>query len=119
MAFTLAGFRTEYPEFTADHSDDAVTAAIKQAAQLHSVTTRGQMLATAHLLALRSEHTAKPDGGSGLVTGETLGPQSFTFQQPAKGESLETWWATTSYGRQLMALESRTPRLRISAKVVA
>ena len=123
MAATVSLFRSRFPEFgsgqPAGVDDSTVERALADGDRLHTVTTLGQMLAAAHLLAIASEDTGKPDGGSGIVTAQQLGPESFTFQVPARADDVfQTWLASTSYGRKLIALEARTPRLVVSATVV-
>ena len=123
MVVTLSGFRTRFPEF-ADaigagnrRTDAQITLALDEGRIIHAVTDLGTLYAAAHLLVLDDEETGQVDGGSGLVKSEKLGPQEVDFQTQAL-TAREVFYATTSYGRKLLALEARIPRLVVTARAV-
>lgn len=119
MAPTLAQFRAEFPEFGST-DDSAIEGAITRAKRHHARTLEGWLLAAAHLLALRSDSAtvAAYDGGAGEVSAETLGPEQVEYETMAGGNPDRVFYTTTRYGRELLALEARTPALRVSAVAV-
>ena len=106
-----------FPEFgpggTAERTSTQVVNALNEAWRIASSTSDAQLWCAAHLLALTSEETGVADGGGGIVTSESLGPHSVSLMADADGPR-EAFFATSHYGRMLLAVESRTPRLAAS-----
>ena len=114
MAATLASFRERFPEFS-ESSDANVDLAISDALLIHRATARGTLFLAAHRLALKAEATSKADGGSGIVSSETIGPDKVDYETQADGDPERVYFASTYYGREFMLIESRTPRLVVTA----
>ena len=125
MVATLSDFREYFPGPPFTNLDDAsVARALNEALLLHCVREEATIYLTAHLLALdveSAEHVERnglaPDGGSGVVTEEAVGPRRFTFLTQAGESERRAFYATTPYGRRFMALEDRTPGVMIGAFV--
>ena len=114
-----AQFPTGFPE--TDFPDALVEARLSEALLHHAVRPLATLYATAHLLALDGQNTGKVDGGAGVVTGQTLGPQSVEYATMAAtdaGNPNAAFWATTSYGRRYLALIRTSPRASIGARIV-
>lgn len=116
---TLAQFRARFPEF-GPTGDSAVEGGIDRAKRHHARTLEGWLLAAAHLLALDGDRSTVGgyDGGAGEVSAETLGPEQVEYETMAGGKPERVFYTTTRYGRELLALEARTPALRVSAVAV-
>ena len=115
---TATEFRTRFGEFadTAAYPDADITAAIATARQIFAATREGTLYLTAHLLALAPEYTAPLDGGSGEVSGESVGGRQVSYQVMAKDAS-EVFYTRTSYGRSFLALRKQAPARVVSARV--
>ena len=114
---TPAQVRARFPEFTEQaHPDAVVVAAIGTASRLTAGNGDILLAATAHLLALRVENTGAPDGGSGVVAQETVGPRMVMYEAEARGDG-DAFWLRTAYGRLFKALDRTSPRRAISAAV--
>ena len=112
---TPGAVKSRFDEFAA--VDDAVVQTlIDEAYRITDVNPDATLYCVAHLLALEEEHTGKPDGGSGVIMGESIGPRSVTYRTQAQTER-EVFFATTSYGRRVLAIEARTPAAGFSFKV--
>ena len=117
---TPAALRERYPELV--HPPwatkrkpvftDGVLAAALRAAQLIDSTGVDQALALAAHLALISavENTAEIDGGSGVITEETVGPFEQSFANMTPDGSLDSTYQRTSYGREYLLLRRSVPR---------
>ena len=118
---TVTTFRTRFPEFV-DQADVEVTQALSYATRLHAISEDGTLLCTAHLLALssgeRPDSDPEADGGAGVVTRETIGPRTIDYLTMAGKDERRAFYATTFYGRLLLAIEDRMPRRIIGAAVV-
>ena len=104
----------------ASETDEAVNAAIEVARSIHDIRKMAVIYLAGHVLALSSEHTGSPDGGSGAVASERIGPRQVNYRTMSKdGDALRVWCETTSYGRTFLALAATSPRSSIGARVAA
>ena len=107
-----ATLKARFPEFT--QSEAVVEQVIAEAERLADSSDDLVLWAAAHLLALEAEHTGAADGGSGVVTAESIGPRRVTYATQVGGgagaatNDFAAFWATTSYGRRFLTLEART-----------
>lgn len=115
MALTPNAFKTQFPEFNG-LADGTINAVLKEAKLYHSVRELATLFCAAHLHTLNVREGAALDGGSGLVESEQIGPKRMTFKNQAE-TNRDVFFATTTYGRRFLALEKRTPRFVIGAKV--
>ena len=110
--FDLAEWRTQFPEL-AGKSDDAVTRASRFALELSSNTQQQLYLCTAHVVVLDAERQDTPDGGSGVVVSEGEGGARVAYLTQAQtgneDAAKRAFYASTFYGRMLLALEDRSP----------
>ncbi len=114
---TVAEFRETFGEFDGS-SDEDIETALPVAYQLTDVSRDATLYVTAHLLALSAEYTGGPDGGSGVVKSERLGPKAVTYQIGAGDDERRVFFDRTSYGRMALTLEDRSPKA-VMAMVVA
>lgn len=102
---TLAGFRayfgTEFPEATYD--DAAVSRALDEAADIYTLTARGQLYLAAHYLVLNAAAQQEIDDGAGAVTMERMGPRSVSYRSVAR-DADDAGYARTAYGRRFLEL---------------
>lgn len=118
MAVDAAAFRARFPApLFADKDDTAVALAISDAQLLHTRNETAVLYLAAHLLALDSEQTGRPDGGAGVVQKEKIGPRDIQYLTDAGTDERRAFYATTSFGRRFLALEDRTPRVALGAIV--
>ena len=61
----------------------------------------------AHILAVREQETAQPDGGAGLVTREEVGDSQFEYQTGA-ANARDVWYGQTAYGRKFLQFRRRS-----------
>lgn len=115
MAADLATFKAKFPIFAL--ADAVIESALAEAVIFHDVNETATLYCAAHLLALDSENTGKPDGGSGVVESEKIGPLSRNYKNQDE-EERDVFFVTTSYGRRFLAIERRTPRSAIGAIVI-
>ena len=117
---TVNEFRAQFPTTfpVATHADTLILTRIGEARQIHGVRKLATIYLTAHLLAVDGEATGEPDGGSGVVGSETIGPRKVAYQNQSDGMPNRAFFATTSYGRRFMALVASSPRGSIGARVV-
>ena len=122
---TVAEFRAQFPTAfpVATHPDTLIEARISEARQIHAVRKLATLYLTAHLIAVDAENTGKPDGGSGVVTSEKIGPRTVNYATQAGGgregtDKRRAFFATTSYGRRFLVLADTSPRAAIGARVV-
>ena len=121
---TVAEFRAQFPtDFpVATYPDAVITARIAEARQIHAVRKPATLYLTAHLIAIDAENTGEPDGGSGVVTSEKIGPRQVAYATQAGGtersKARRAFFATTSYGRRFLMLADTSPRAAIGARVV-
>ena len=111
---TVGSFRDMFPaQIFTSISDDEIDAALKVALRLHAIDSLATLYCAAHILAVMAEanNDLTPDGGSGVVSSEGIGPQSQQFITQAEGDNRRAFYATTSYGRMFLALEERVPRV--------
>ena len=116
---TLADFRARFEDSQAN--DAAVSGALEDAKRLHAVTFTGWLECAAHLLVL-DDGVSALDQGLGEVKSETIGPrivQYSTMAGDGDDSGRRAFFSTTRHGRRVLAIEARTPRLVISAGVVA
>ena len=115
-----AQFGADFPETT--YPDATVEARIKEARLIHAVRKLATLYLTAHLIAIDAENTGEPDGGSGVVTSEKIGPRQVDYATQAGGtersKARRAFFATTSYGRRFLMLADTSPRAAIGARVV-
>lgn len=125
---TVSEFKRRFKAFTysdggeSGHSDQDVQGAIDEAREFHNVKPLATLNCAAHLLAIGAEDSASPDGGSGVVISEGVGPKRVQYATQVGGsfdaDGKAAFFATTSYGRKFLSLETRTPRRAIGAMVV-
>ena len=131
MAADLAAFRSQFPEFkVADYDDVIVNRVLTEAKILHSIQELATLYCAAHILVLEQEKYDEqgnlklaPDGGSGVVSKETIGPRTIEYVTQAgdpqdRHSRRRAFFAGTVYGRFFLELEARTPRYGIGAMVV-
>ena len=110
---------TEFPETLKPNED--VQDALDVAFQLWDLSRLGVLYLAAHILVLDSERyasgTVQPDGGSGLVTSETIGPQRIDYKTQAENGD-DVFYARTSYGRLFLSLKRRTPAYAGSFRIM-
>ena len=116
---TVAEFRAQFPDTfpAATHPDSLITTRIGEARQIHAVRKLATIYLAAHLLAVDAEATGEPDGGSGVVAGEKIGPRQVSYLTQADGKPGMSFFATTSYGRRYLALVASSPRGSVGARV--
>ena len=115
---TVADLRARFPEFGPDVDDAAISALIPQAYDLSDVAEEVTLYCLAHLLAIRGEGTGGSDGGSGVVIRKQVGPLEVEYSpQVRAGKARDVFFATTTYGRRVLALESRNARAAFSVVV--
>ena len=105
---TLAEFRARFASF-ATVADDVVETTIEEAHQLADTSHTASLFCVAHLLTLLAEETAELDGGSGVVSKETIGPRIVEYVTQAM-TAREAFFGTSAYGRRVLAIEGRTPK---------
>ena len=104
----LPGFRRMFPELAA-MPDDVVMELLEVGRGMHRLP-RLQLLATAHLAALRDDHAA---GSSGEVRRRRAGELAVSYLPQAEGRrgsrsgSRDAYWTATSYGRRYLILAQR------------
>ena len=120
MAVTLDDFRAEFPEFSGVDAT-VVQAKIMEALEESKVSKRATLNLAAHLVALipAADEVGKVDAGAGVVKSETVGPFKTDYETMVGGDAHRAFYATTSYGRRFLALESRAPGFVVSARVVS
>lgn len=111
---TPAEVKARFPEF--DSVDDAlVSVAITEAYELTDVKHTATLWCVGHLLALDRERTAKPDGGSGVVTEEKEGGLSRSYKTMSDEGDRCAFFETTPYGRRVLMYEARSPEAVVVA----
>ena len=118
MTLDVAGFRAQIPGVFADQSDADITASINEALLISDVLEEATLYLAAHLMAVKTEWQSTPDGGSGVVAKETIGPRSIEYMTTAGESERRAFFSTTPFGRMYMTLEDRTPRAGIGAMIV-
>ena len=106
---TLAEFRARFPVFAAGTSNAAIETAIEEAHQLADTSHDASLFCVAHLITLLAEETADLDGGSGVVSKETIGPRIVEYVTQAMTDR-QAFFAVSAYGRRMLAIEGRTPK---------
>ena len=124
----VATFREEFPAplFQGDaYSNDIVARALDEALDIHSLNQRATLNCAAHLLLLNAEkvdaageQVTSPDGGSGVVRSEQMGPQQRAYLNRADKQARQVFFETTPFGRRFLELESRSARYGVGALVV-
>ena len=112
---TVAEFRERFDEF-ADLADTLVSDLIGEAYGLSDTSRRATLYCVAHLCALESEHTGAPDGGAGVVSSEEVADRKVTYRTQSMKDR-DVFFEATSYGRRMLAIESRTPQARMRVVV--
>ena len=114
---SITDFRQQFPEFSGV-ADDDVSAALSIARELYQLTALGTLYLAAHLIALETAEVggtmAPLDGGSGVVTQETIGPKRLSLRPPIERPS-EAFFARTAYGRTFLALMRRATSFSVFA----
>ena len=118
MSLDAAGFRERIPGIFADRTDTEIAVAIDEARLISDVLEEATLYLAAHLIAVKSEWQSTPDGGSGVVSKETIGPRSIEYMTTAGESERRAFFSTTPFGRMYMTLEDRTPRAGIGAMFV-
>lgn len=120
MAADRAAFQEWFPgEPFSGLEPAAIDRAIAEARQLHDWNEIATIYLAAHLLAVDTEQGAlQPDGGSGVVQSEQIGPRRINYLTQAGEDERRAFYATTPWGRRFLALEDRTARVGIGATVV-
>lgn len=98
-----------FPEFK-DLDGDVIGTAVREACGMVHVSKDATLHCAAHLLAIREQETGTADGGSGEVIQEFMGPQQLYYQAMAE-KGREVFFSTTRYGRQVLLLEARSPKI--------
>jgi len=112
---TVAEFRAQFPEF-ASRTDAHVGRALAEAQLLAARPASSTAYAAAHMLALASERTGEPDGGSGEVKSESLaGAAMGAVPMAMSGD--DVFWTTSAYGRMVLSLRMSDPATRIGVAV--
>lgn len=112
---TVETFRARFAEFpAATFGIAAVERAIETATQLCNISTDAQLHCVAHLLALLEQNQAEADGGAGEVRQEHIGPKMVMYKTQAMTER-EVFFSSSPYGRLMLQLERRNPRMVLSA----
>ena len=112
--YNVSGFREYFDEFTeALYADTKVQRFLNEANVLAGrVGTEARLYCAAHLLTIDGERTTdaqgrpSPDGGSGVVRSESIGPRSVSYNTTEGRQFYER----TFYGRMFLELASVSPR---------
>ena len=113
-------FRTLFPEFTEqDYPDELIQRWIETAGYIHSITQRGWLFLTAHLLSIARadgalDGVATPDQGKGLIRVRELGKKKAEF---IYGENAMAFYQRTSYGRMYCEISKRASATGIGVRV--
>jgi hypothetical protein len=109
MAFDKAAFRGAFPEFTStvDYPDAMLTFQLLVAGAYVSedkwseLYTVGMSLCLAHHLVLaKGNQSGTPGSGTGLVSGQSVGDISASFDTSSTSEERGGQWNLTTYGQQ-------------------
>ena len=115
---SVEDFRAWFPRNFEGADDPDIERAIKEALLLHDKSAEATLYLTAHLLSLNSEFQDTPDGGSGVILKETLGPKTVEYITNVDESKKNAFYSTTPFGRRFLALEARTPRSGIGLMIV-
>ena len=126
MAADLTAFRAKFSNAPfAAMSATVIKEALDEAKLLHSIRDVATLYCAAHLLILDQENLTElgqavtaPDGGAGVVTAESIGPRNISYLTQAGDDERRAFFVTTPYGRRFLALEDRSPRATIGARVI-
>lgn len=100
---SLQAFRARFTEF-ASTADAVIEDALSEASYHHSATELGQLLVTAHLLALQAlDASTGDDVASGEVVSLSVAGQSVTYS-PQSEQGRDAFYTGTAYGRRYLAL---------------
>jgi len=102
---TLAEFREAFPELSA-RPDDAVVRALQVAQAIHCLRHIATLYCAAHLLVV-ADDIIQPDGGQAEATERGMGQLTTKYQAQAE-RGRESFFTTSSYGRQFLTLERRS-----------
>ncbi len=110
-----AEIRDRFPEFLSEvtYPDEVITALGTVALRISSVSQEAVTYLVAHLLTLEAEKSVTPDGGSGVITSEGLGPKSASYMNQAT-DGREVFFERSAYGRMFLTLERRSPKRAFS-----
>ena len=127
---TVAEFRTRFPEFTIQaYTDTVVDQAIGEAMQISAIRKDATQYLVAHILSVGAAdgvvggaQPPLPDEGRSEIRVSQMGPKRTEFHpiasQGVSGRaSIESWLATSGYGRMVIALELRAPTRAFRARV--
>ena len=103
-------FKTRFPEFQAQ-ADPVVAFAIEEAYALTDVVELATYYAIAHVLKLKEVRDDDEDL-PGEITENKVGPITTKHKAQAK-TARQVYFTRTEYGRQVLALESRSAAARI------
>lgn len=117
VTVSVAGLRKRFPEFTAERKPDSnVEYAIEEAQIVAGkLSAEAQLYCAAHLLTIEQEKVVDeignpvPDGGSGVVVGERIGPRTVSYMT-AEGRQ---FYERTYYGRMFLELQHRSARRKL------
>ena len=119
MALTVEDFREQFPAPAFEQASVAdIERSLSDANLLHSINKTATLYCAAHLLALEGEYVDElgrradtPDGGSGVVQSEKVGPRQIQYMTMAGDDERRVFYSTTVYGRRFLAIEARVPRV--------
>ena len=111
---TAEQVRSEFPELS--FTDDFIQSQIDLAYRITNINRDATLYCVGHLLTISNERTGVQDGGFGEVVKEAQAGQEITYMAQARNER-EVFFSTTSYGRMVLLLESRSPKRPVSVVV--
>lgn len=111
---TVNEFRESFPQFDATTTDAVLARLIPDAYAITDVRRNATLYCIAHLAVLESEAGTKPDGGSGVIVEETIGPRKVLYANQVLDGDPRVFLVTTFYGRRVLELESRCVAAAVS-----
>jgi len=118
----LPAFRARFPEFSAV-VDLTVELYLGDAISLFNCNDKAVLYLAAHLLVLdtasgvgSSGTGGELDQGLGIVTAETVGKVSTSYQNASGANVKDTFYETTSYGRRFIQFRNSSPGYRITMR---
>lgn len=103
-------FRQQFPELSAV-TDADVDRHMTLAREIHALKDLATVHLAAHLHVLEAAERptggAKIDGGSGLVTTQSVGAMSVSYSRDMTRQDREAYFARSAYGRMFLVLEQR------------
>ena len=121
---TINEFRARFPEFDEPVATDAqVQQALTEAAAIHHCCSIATLFLAAHLLSIELDRAGNGggglDGGAGGMTlaSATVGSESVSYQSGA-ADPKDSFFFTSSYGRQYLAHRNACPARKAKSFVV-